>query len=31
MALKALNRIQKELAGKLSVLCPKWTELHGDF
>ena len=31
MALKALNRIQKELVGKLSVLCPKWTELHGDF
>ena len=31
MSLQAVNSIQKDLASHLSVLCPKWSELHGDF
>ena len=31
LSLKTVNRIQKELANHLSALCPKWSEIHGDF
>ncbi len=31
VSLQAVNRIQKELAKHVSALCPKWSELHGDF
>jgi len=31
MSLNTVNRIQKALAQHLSVLCPKWREIHGDF
>ncbi|MEN8660458.1 MAG: DUF4160 domain-containing protein [Marivita sp.] len=31
VSLQMVNRIQKELAKHLSILCPKWREIHGDF
>lgn len=31
VSLQMVNRIQRELAKHLSVLCPKWREIHGDF
>lgn len=31
VSLQMVNRIQKELGDHLSVLCPKWREIHGDF
>lgn len=31
VSLQMVKRIQKKLAKHLSVLCPKWREIHGDF
>jgi hypothetical protein len=31
VSLLIVNRIQKELARQLSILAPKWREIHGDF
>lgn len=31
VSLRTVNRMQKELAFHLSVLCPKWREFHGDY